>query len=42
MSYWRQFEQGMLGGDAVRKLKECAETAADKKGKSVFNNLNQD
>lgn len=30
ISYWRQFEQGLLGGLAVRKLIEAAETAADK------------
>ncbi|XP_033751585.1 sodium/hydrogen exchanger 10-like isoform X2 [Pecten maximus] len=35
MSYWRQFEQGMLSREAVRKLQECADIAADKKGKSL-------
>lgn len=35
MSYWRQFEQGMLSREAVRKLQECTDIAADKKGKSL-------
>ncbi|XP_078333950.1 sperm-specific sodium:proton exchanger-like isoform X2 [Crassostrea virginica] len=33
MSYWRQFEQGMLSREAVRKLHDCTDTAADKQGK---------
>ena len=33
MSYWRQFEQGMLSREAVRKLQDCTDVAADKKGK---------
>ncbi|XP_071100546.1 sperm-specific sodium:proton exchanger-like [Haliotis cracherodii] len=32
LSYWRQFEQGMLSREAVQKLQECAECAADGKG----------
>lgn len=35
MSYWRQFEQGMLSREAVRKLHDCTDTAADKQGKYV-------
>jgi len=35
MSYWRQFEQGMLSKEATRKLQECTEVAADHKGKYV-------
>ncbi|OWF55657.1 sodium/hydrogen exchanger 10-like isoform X2 [Mizuhopecten yessoensis] len=35
MSYWRQFEQGMLSREAVRKLQDCSDIAADKKGKSL-------
>ncbi|KAL5006670.1 hypothetical protein ScPMuIL_015476 [Solemya velum] len=35
MSYWRQFEQGMLSREATRKLQECTEVAADKKGKFI-------
>ena len=33
MSYWRQFEQGMLSREATGKLQECTEVAADTKGK---------
>ncbi|KAK7099574.1 hypothetical protein V1264_003696 [Littorina saxatilis] len=32
LSYWRQFEHGMLSTRAVRILMEICETAADKKG----------
>ncbi|ESO95291.1 hypothetical protein LOTGIDRAFT_160411 [Lottia gigantea] len=35
LSYWRQFVQGMLSREAVRKLQECTEVAADKKGKFI-------
>ena len=35
MSYWRQFEHGMLSRDATRKLQECTEIASDHKGKYV-------
>ncbi|XP_052797553.1 sodium/hydrogen exchanger 10-like isoform X2 [Mya arenaria] len=35
MSYWRQFEQGMLSREATRKLQECTEIAADHKGKFI-------
>ncbi|KAK6191720.1 hypothetical protein SNE40_003331 [Patella caerulea] len=35
LSYWRQFEQGMLSREAVRKLQECTEVSADKKGKFI-------
>lgn len=33
LSYWRQFEQGMLSQDAVRILMELCEIAADNKGR---------
>ncbi|XP_041365876.1 sodium/hydrogen exchanger 10-like isoform X2 [Gigantopelta aegis] len=32
LSYWRQFEQGMLSRDALQKLDECTEVATDKPG----------
>ncbi|XP_062603630.1 sodium/hydrogen exchanger 10-like [Saccostrea cucullata] len=35
MSYWRQFEQGMLSREAVRKLHDCTDVAADKQGKFI-------
>ncbi|XP_055996016.1 sodium/hydrogen exchanger 10-like isoform X4 [Ostrea edulis] len=35
MSYWRQFEQGMLSREAVRKLHDCTDIAADKQGKFI-------
>ncbi|XP_071121113.1 sperm-specific sodium:proton exchanger-like isoform X2 [Mytilus edulis] len=35
MSYWRQFEQGMISREGVRKLQECTDIAADKKGRFV-------
>ncbi|KAK3101953.1 hypothetical protein FSP39_007588 [Pinctada imbricata] len=35
MSYWRQFEQGMLSREAVRKLQDCTDVSADKKGKFI-------
>ncbi|XP_053385039.1 sodium/hydrogen exchanger 10-like isoform X1 [Mercenaria mercenaria] len=35
MSYWRQFEHGMLSREATRKLQECTEVAADHKGKFI-------
>ncbi|KAH3877178.1 hypothetical protein DPMN_001037, partial [Dreissena polymorpha] len=35
MSYWRQFEQGMLSREATRKLQECTEIASDTKGKFI-------
>ncbi|XP_060556352.1 sodium/hydrogen exchanger 10-like isoform X2 [Ruditapes philippinarum] len=35
MSYWRQFEHGMLSRDATRKLQECTEIASDHKGKFI-------
>ncbi|KAJ8298747.1 hypothetical protein KUTeg_022807 [Tegillarca granosa] len=35
MSYWRQFEQGMLSREAVRKLQDCTDIAADKRGKFI-------
>ncbi|KAK3608482.1 hypothetical protein CHS0354_010327 [Potamilus streckersoni] len=35
MSYWRQFEQGMLSREATRKLQECTDVASDKKGRSI-------
>ncbi len=31
-SYWRQFEHGMLSREAVRKLNDCVDSAADKEG----------
>ncbi|KAL4225679.1 Sodium/hydrogen exchanger 10 [Mactra antiquata] len=35
MSYWRQFEHGMLSREATRKLQECTEVASDHKGKFI-------
>ena len=35
VSYWRQFEHGILGRSAVRKLLELTETCADKFGRYI-------
>lgn len=32
VSYWRQFEHGLMGRSAVRRLLELTETKADKHG----------
>ncbi len=29
MSYWKQFEHGMLSREAIRKLTECVDEAVD-------------